>query len=140
MYLFRAIMQMPESVGLPERAAFGAEVADAVKGQAVALPRDAALCDGELLELSLTEGRVCSQLLVPYPPGIPVFLPGLMITRPMIELVRNAADSEGPDAVHGLFVRGRRYYVEVVRHDEEDKIQWLPRSGCARHPAPEMRK
>jgi arginine/lysine/ornithine decarboxylase len=130
-YLFRAIMQMPESVGLPERAAFGPEVADAVKGQAVALPRDAALCDGELLELSLTEGRICSQLLVPYPPGIPVFLPGLMITRPMIELVQNIADSEGPDAVHGLFVRSKRYYVEVVRHDEEDKIRWLPRSAAA---------
>jgi len=89
------------------------------------LPRDAALCDGELIELSQTEGRISSQLLVPYPPGIPVFLPGLTITRPMIEIVQAVADTEGADAVHGLFVRGRKYYVEVIRHDEEDKIQWL---------------
>ena len=62
---------------------------------------------------------------MPYPPGIPVFLPGLTITRPMIEIVRAVADAEGADAVHGLFVRGKKYYVEVIRRDEEDKIQWL---------------
>ncbi|HPS07191.1 MAG TPA: hypothetical protein PLG22_06640, partial [Kiritimatiellia bacterium] len=69
--------------------------------------------------------RISSQLLVPYPPGIPVFLPGLTITRPMIDIVQAVADTEGPDSVHGLFVRGKKYYVEVIRHDEEDKIQWL---------------
>ena len=89
------------------------------------MPRDAALCDGELLELDEAEGRISSQLLVPYPPGIPVFLPGLAITRPMIEIVKKVADTEGADSVHGLFVRGKKYFVEVIRHDEEDKIHWL---------------
>jgi len=124
-YLYRAIMLMKEAIGRPERDAFDSSVADAVNGQATVLPRDAALCDGELIELDQTEGRVSSQLLVPYPPGIPVFLPGLTITRPMIEIVRAVADAEGADAVHGLFVRGKKYYVEVIRRDEEDKIQWL---------------
>jgi arginine/lysine/ornithine decarboxylase len=124
-YLYRAIMLMKEAIGRPERDAFDSSVADAVNGQATVLPRDAALCDGELIELDRTEGRVSSQLLVPYPPGIPVFLPGLTITRPMIEIVRAVADAEGADAVHGLFVRGKKYYVEVIRRDEEDKIQWL---------------
>jgi arginine/lysine/ornithine decarboxylase len=64
-------------------------------------------------------------LLVPYPPGIPVFLPGLTITRPMIDIVQAVAESEGADAVHGLFVRSKKYYVEVIRRDEEDKVQWL---------------
>jgi len=124
-YLYRAIMQMREAIGRPECDAFDASVAEAVNGQATVLPRDAALCDGELMELSHTEGRISSQLLVPYPPGIPVFLPGLTITRPMIDIVQAVADTEGPDSVHGLFVRGKKYYVEVIRHDEEDKIQWL---------------
>ena len=124
-YLYRAIMQLKEVIGRPECNAFDCSVAAAVNGQATVLPRDAALCDGELMELSKTEGRISSQLLVPYPPGIPVFLPGLTITRPMIDIVQAVADSEGPDAVHGLFVRGKKYYVEVIRHDEEDKIQWL---------------
>jgi arginine/lysine/ornithine decarboxylase len=124
-YLYRAITQMKEAIGRPERDAFDQGVAEAVNGQATVLPRDAALCDGELVELSQTEGRISSQLLVPYPPGIPVFLPGLTITRPMIDIVQAVADAEGADAVHGLFVRARKYYVEVIRRDEEDKIQWL---------------
>jgi len=124
-YLYRAIMQMKETIGRPECDAFDNSVADAVNGQATVLPRDAALCDGELMELAQTEGRVSSQLLVPYPPGIPVFLPGLTITRPMIDIVQAVADTEGADAVHGLFVRGKKYFVEVIRRDEEDKIHWL---------------
>ncbi len=124
-YLYRAIMKMKSAIGRPECDAFDSSVAAAVNGQATVLPRDAALCDGELMELGQTEGRICSQLLVPYPPGIPVFLPGLTITRPMIDIVQAVADTEGPDAVHGLFVRGKKYFVEVIRHDEEDKIQWL---------------
>jgi len=96
-----------------------------VKGQAVVLPHDAALCDGEMVEIDKTEGRICGQLLVPYPPGIPVFLPGLMITRPMIDVVKAVADTEGPDSVHGLFVRDGRYFVEVLRHDEIEKVRWL---------------
>ena len=124
-YLYRAIMQVRDSIGRPECDAFDNSVTAAVNGQATILPRDAALCDGELIELSLTEGRISSQFLVPYPPGIPVFLPGLTITRPMIDIVRAVADTEGPDAVHGLFVRNKKYFVEVIRRDEEDKIHWL---------------
>lgn len=124
-HLYRAILEMKDGIGRPECNAFGSSVASAVVGQAAVLPRDAALCDGELMELSQTEGRISSQLLVPYPPGIPVFLPGLTITRPMIDIVQAVADAEGPDAVHGLFVRGKKYFVEVIRHDEEDKIRWL---------------
>jgi len=124
-YLYRAIMKMRETIGRPECDAFDKSMAASVEGQATVLPRDAALCDGELVELSETEGRISSQLLVPYPPGIPVFLPGLTITRPMIDIVKAVAESEGTDAVHGLFVRSKKYYVEVIRRDEEDKIQWL---------------
>lgn len=124
-HLYRAILEMKDAIGRPERNAFDNSIAAAVNGQATVLPRDAALCDGELVELCKTEGRICSQLLVPYPPGIPVFLPGLTITRPIIDIVQAVADSEGPDAVHGLFVRSKKYYVEVIRPDEEDKIRWL---------------
>lgn len=124
-YLYRDIVEMKHTIGRPERDAFDSSVAAAVNGQATVMPRDAALCDGELIELSHTEGRISSQLLVPYPPGIPVFLPGLTITRAMIDIVQAVADTEGPDSVHGLFVRGKKYFVEVIRHDEEDKIQWL---------------
>jgi arginine/lysine/ornithine decarboxylase len=131
-HLYRAIIQVKNTIGQPECDAFDSSVAAAVNGQATVMPRDAALCDGELMELSQTEGRISSQLLVPYPPGIPVFLPGLTITRPMIDIVQAVADTEGADAVHGLFVRGKKYFVEVIRHDEEDKIQWLTARPASR--------
>jgi arginine/lysine/ornithine decarboxylase len=133
-YLYRAIMQMRDAIGRPECDAFDSSVAAAVDGQVAVVPRDAALCDGELVELERTEGRVSSQLLVPYPPGIPVFLPGLKITRPMINIVRAVADTEGADAVHGLFVLNKRYFVEVIRADEEDKVHWLTEPPA--HPPP----
>ena len=78
--------------------------------------------DGELVPLAESEGRVCGQMLVPYPPGIPVFLPGLRITRPMIELIEDVVATEGPDAVHGLFARGKKYFVEVLNKDEEGRV------------------
>jgi arginine/lysine/ornithine decarboxylase len=132
-HLYRAILEHKHMIGCPLCDAFDSSVAEAVNGQAAVLPRDAALCDGEMVELSQTEGRISSQLLVPYPPGIPVFLPGLTITRPMIDIVQAVADSEGADAVHGLFVRNKKYYVEVIRPDEEARVHWLvPRPETSR--------
>ncbi len=124
-YLYRAILEMKEAIGRPEKDAFETSVVDAVKGQTVLIPRDAALCDGELMKLQETEGRISSQFLVPYPPGIPLFLPGLRITRPMIEIVRSVAEKEGADSVHGLFERNGEYYVEVIRDDELCKLTFL---------------
>ncbi|MBR4170884.1 MAG: aminotransferase class I/II-fold pyridoxal phosphate-dependent enzyme [Kiritimatiellae bacterium] len=124
-YLFRTCLQMKDAIGRPETDIFDPHIVDAVNCQAAVLPRDAALCDGELIPLEETEGRICSQLLVPYPPGIPVFIPGLAISRPMIDLIRNVIDKEGTGAIHGLFVRGKKIYVEVLNRDEEHRVQWL---------------
>ena len=89
--------------------------------------RDAALCDGELVQIEQSEGRIASQFLVPYPPGIPVFIPGLRITKAMIRLIRDVIASDGPGAVHGLFCRGGHapYFVEVLNKDEESRVQML---------------
>ncbi len=125
-YLYRVCRQLKDCIGRPEEDGDAAElIAEAVSDQAVVLPRDAALCDGELLQLKESEGRICGQMLVPYPPGIPVFLPGLRITRQMIELIEDVIKRDGADAVHGLFVRGKRYFVEVLNKDEESKVQFL---------------
>ena len=99
-------------------------VSSAVEGQPVVLPRDAALCDGEFVTLDASVGRIASQFLVPYPPGIPVFVPGLRITAAMVELVKGVIASEGVGAVHGLFCRGGHMpcYVEVLNRDEESRL------------------
>ena len=40
----------------------------------------------------------------------------------MIDLIRRIVDEEGPDAVHGLFVRGRKCFVEALNRDEETRV------------------
>ncbi len=124
-YLFRCIRKMRSAIGRPEQVLVDEGMERAVDGQAAVLPRDAALCDGELVQLEETEGRICSQLLVPYPPGIPVFIPGLRITRAMIALIQHVIAREGASAVHGLFSRGKRHFVEVIRKDEEKRVHWI---------------
>ena len=117
-YLQHVIVKMRDVIGPPESGLFFAEATQAITGQPVVSPRDAALCDGELIPLEKAEGRIASQLLVPYPPGIPLFLPGVRITREMIGIIQSVTRFEGPDGVHGLFTRNGKNYVEVIRDDE----------------------
>ena len=134
-YLFRVCRQHLRLIGAPTAgAANEGRIIEAVSGQPVALPRDAALCDGELVPIEQSEGRIASQFLVPYPPGIPVFIPGLRITKAMIRLIRDVIASDGPDAVHGLFCRGGHapYFVEVLNRDEENRVQMLTPGGGRR--------
>ena len=125
-YLCRCIRRMSDAIGLPdEPPADAATLEAAIAGQPAVLPRDAALCDGELVPLQESVGRICAQLLVPYPPGIPVFIPGLKITEAMVELIQGIIRHDGPDAVHGLFTRGRKRFVEVLNKDEEERVMRL---------------
>jgi len=119
--LFRVCRRNRSLIGRPSQPHTTDTVNRAVSGQPVVLPHDAALCDGELLPLQDTVGRIASQFLVPYPPGIPVFIPGLRITREMVKLIDDVIESEGPNAVHGLFCRGGHapFFVEVLNRNEE---------------------
>lgn len=121
-YLYRVCRQFIDCIGRPEEEFRIPSIPAAISEQAAVLPRDAALCDGELIPLAESEGRICGQMLVPYPPGIPVFLPGLRITRPMIELIEDVIKTEGIAAVHGIFARGKKLFVEVLNKDEESRV------------------
>ena len=126
-YLFRVCRQHKSLIGAAPKQtskACAAHIEEAVGEQPAVLPHDAALCDGELVEIDKSEGRIASQFIVPYPPGIPVLIPGLRITKAMIRLIHDVIDSQGVDAVHGLFCRGGHapYFVEVLNRDEEARI------------------
>lgn len=123
--LFRVCRLNRSLIGRPCAATGSITVTKAVSGQPVVLPHDAALCDGELVTIQESVGRIASQFLVPYPPGVPVFIPGLRITKEMVKLVEGVIESEGVDAVHGLFCRGGHapYYVEVLNKDEELRLE-----------------
>lgn len=129
-YLFRVCRQHKDLIGIASSGGGCAKgsveaVKSAVSGQPEVLPHDAALCDGELVPLDASEGRIASQFLVPYPPGVPVFIPGLRITKAMVELVKSVIVAEGVEAVHGIFCRGGHapYFVEVLNSDEEKRVR-----------------
>ena len=52
------------------------------------LPWEALYCEKEHVEASESIGRVCGEMIIPYPPGIPILMPGEMITREAYEYLK----------------------------------------------------
>ena len=48
------------------------------------LPREAFLAPTEFVPFKKSAGRICAEVITPYPPGIPVISPGEEITREII--------------------------------------------------------
>lgn len=55
-------------------------------------PQDAFYADKESLPLRMTEGRVCSEFVMCYPPGIPILAPGERITREILDYIEYAKE------------------------------------------------
>jgi lysine decarboxylase len=51
-------------------------------------PRDAALGRKVTVRLDSAAGRTCAEMVMFYPPGIPLLMPGEMITRETIDVCR----------------------------------------------------
>jgi arginine decarboxylase len=78
----------------------------------------------ERVEIDGLEGRITTALLTPYPPGIPLLIPGERFNRKIVDYLRftrefNAAFPGFDTDVHGLVEEGeaadRRYFVDCVR-------------------------
>jgi arginine decarboxylase len=91
------------------------------------LPRDAYYCGGELVPVfderervnRALAGRVCADGIVPYPPGIPVLVPGQVITREIAEYLGGVLRSQKRIEVHGIAHEGYAPCVRVLRPAEE---------------------
>ncbi|HWH74846.1 MAG TPA: arginine/lysine/ornithine decarboxylase [Methylibium sp.] len=78
----------------------------------------------ERVEIEALEGRITTSLLTPYPPGIPLLVPGERFNRKIVDYLRFTRDFNrrfpGFDTdVHGLVEEeldegGKRYYVDCV--------------------------
>lgn len=55
-------------------------------------PQDAFYAEKESLPLEQTEGRICSEFVMCYPPGIPILAPGERITGPILDYIRYAKE------------------------------------------------
>ncbi|WP_331525623.1 aminotransferase class I/II-fold pyridoxal phosphate-dependent enzyme [Kineothrix sp. MB12-C1] len=58
----------------------------------VMTPQESFYAEKESLPLRETEGRVCSEFVMCYPPGIPILAPGEMITKGIIEYILYAKE------------------------------------------------
>ncbi len=65
------------------------------------LPREAFFAETKDVPAKQAEGRVCAEQITPYPPGIPVLLPGERITQPTLDYLVSGvrAGMVIPDAV-----------------------------------------
>lgn len=58
------------------------------------LPHEAFLREKILLPIELAENKICGKAIVPYPPGIPLIMPGEKINQEIIEVIKYYEEKE----------------------------------------------
>jgi arginine/lysine/ornithine decarboxylase len=77
--------------------------------------------DTERVEVERLEGRITTSLLTPYPPGIPLLIPGERFNKKIVDYLRFTREFNGrfpgfDTDVHGLVEsEGGSYYVDCVK-------------------------
>jgi arginine decarboxylase len=70
-------------------------------------------------------GRVCADQIVPYPPGIPVLVPGQAITGTIVEYLSDLLRSTKRMEMHGIVHEGYVPCVRVLKPAEEKGLKRL---------------
>src|SRR5216117_4156182 len=91
------------------------------------LPRDAFYCGGELVPLVDEKDnirrdlldRACADQIVPYPPGIPVLVPGQVVTREIVHYLVGLLRSQKRVELHGIVYDGYLPCLRVLKPAEE---------------------
>jgi arginine decarboxylase len=91
------------------------------------LPRDAYYCGGELVPVfddrervnQALSKRICADQIVPYPPGIPVLVPGQLITSKIVGYLGNLLHSHKRMEMHGIVYEGYVPCIRVLKPTEE---------------------
>ena len=63
-----------------------------IEPEVVASPQDAFYAAKESLPIMETEGRICSEFVMCYPPGIPILAPGEKITKDILKYINYAKE------------------------------------------------
>jgi arginine decarboxylase len=84
----------------------------AVDPVTVLSPRDAFFAPRENVPVARAVGRVCAELVAPYPPGIPVLAPGEVVTQDALEALE-AARTAGSRIAYAADPTGRTLDVVV---------------------------
>src|SRR5882672_1305278 len=97
------------------------------------LPRDAFYCGGELVPLLNDKdnpkqellNRACADQIVPYPPGIPVLVPGQVITREVLQYLVGLLRAQKRVELHGIVYDGYLPCLRVLKPAEERGLRRL---------------
>ena len=73
----------------------------------------AAAASCELIPLEESQGRIAAELVCPYPPGIPILVPGEEITEACADRVK--AYLEQGFEIHGIRTGGNRFQISVLK-------------------------
>jgi arginine/lysine/ornithine decarboxylase len=65
--------------------------ADALRTEQVVTPRDAFYAPAEMVKLDQAPGRLAAEFITPYPPGIPVVVPGERLTEEIVDYLKTGA-------------------------------------------------
>jgi len=95
------------------------------------LPRDAYYCGGELVPVfderervnKALAHRVCADQIVPYPPGIPVLVPGQVIRADVAQYLGDLLRSQRKMELHGVVYEGYLPCVRVLKAAEEKGLR-----------------
>jgi arginine decarboxylase len=123
--LYDALMRIARGGKAPRRLVRTPEIPQFTKLRY--LPRDAYYCGGELVPVfddkervnKALARRVCADQIVPYPPGIPVLVPGQVITREIAEYLASLLRSQKRMEMHGTVLEGYQPCVRVLKPAEE---------------------
>jgi arginine decarboxylase len=97
------------------------------------LPRDAYYCGGELVPVfderervsRKLVGRVAADQIVPYPPGIPVLVPGQLITQKIADYLGGLLHSHKRMEMHGVVHEGYLPCIRVLKPGEQRALVQL---------------
>ncbi|HLS87970.1 MAG TPA: aminotransferase class I/II-fold pyridoxal phosphate-dependent enzyme [Burkholderiales bacterium] len=129
--LYDALMRIARENRAPRRLVQTPEIPPFTKLRF--LPRDAYYCGGELMPVfddrerinKALAGRVCADQIVPYPPGIPVLVPGQLITAQIAEYVGDLLHSHKRMEIHGVVHEGYLPCIRVLKESEEKALRSL---------------
>jgi len=81
----------------------------ALTTEMVMTPREAAFAKAEVVPFEQSVGRVCAEIVCPYPPGIPLLVPGERVSREtcqyLMELVKLGTRINGQDDAQLHFIK-----------------------------------
>jgi arginine decarboxylase len=129
--LYDALARIAREKRPPKRAISSPEIPKFTSLQF--LPRDAFYVEGELVPLldendqvnTNLQHRVCADQIVPYPPGIPVLVPGQVITLEIAHYLSRMLRLQKRIELHGVVFDGYVPCLRVVKPEEAAKLKAL---------------